>query len=30
VLVTGRPDRAPRELVFVADLAVELRAWPAD
>jgi hypothetical protein len=29
-LVTGHPDRAPRELVFVADLAVELRAWPTD
>jgi hypothetical protein len=29
-LVTGHPDRAPRELVFVADLTVELRAWPAD
>jgi hypothetical protein len=27
-LVTGHPDRAPRELVFLADLAVELRAWP--
>jgi hypothetical protein len=29
-LVTGHPDRAPRALVFIADLAVELRAWPAD
>jgi hypothetical protein len=29
-LVTGHPDRAPRELVFLADLAVELRAWPRD
>jgi hypothetical protein len=29
-LVTGHPDRAPRKLVFVADLTVELRAWPAD
>jgi hypothetical protein len=29
-LVTGHPDRAPRELVFVADLTVELRAWPTD
>jgi hypothetical protein len=28
-LVTGHPDRTPRELVFLADLAVELRAWPA-
>jgi hypothetical protein len=27
-LVTGHPDRAPHELVFVADLTVELRAWP--
>jgi hypothetical protein len=26
-LVTGHPDRTSRELVFVADLAVELRAW---
>jgi hypothetical protein len=29
-LVTGHPDRAPRELVFLADLTCELRAWPAD
>jgi hypothetical protein len=29
-LLTGHPDRAPRELVFLADLTVELRAWPAD
>jgi hypothetical protein len=29
-LLTGHPDRTPRELVFLADLAVELRAWPAD
>jgi hypothetical protein len=29
-LVTGHPDRTARELVFLADLAVELRAWPAD
>jgi hypothetical protein len=29
-LVTGYPDRAPHELVFVADLTVELRAWPTD
>ena len=29
-LVTGHPDRAPWELVFVADLTVELRAWPTD
>jgi hypothetical protein len=26
-LVTGHPDRAAHELVFVADLTVELRAW---
>ncbi len=29
-LVTGHPDRAQHELVFVADLTVELRAWPTD
>jgi hypothetical protein len=29
-LLTGHPDRTPRELVFVVDLTVELRAWPAD
>jgi hypothetical protein len=29
-LVTGHPDRASYELVFLADLAVELRAWPTD
>jgi hypothetical protein len=27
-LVTGHPDRAPHELVFLPDLTVELRAWP--
>jgi hypothetical protein len=27
-LVTGHPDRQPGELVFQADLTVELRAWP--
>jgi hypothetical protein len=27
-LLTGHPDRTPHELVFLADLAVELRAWP--
>jgi hypothetical protein len=27
-LLTGHPDRTARELVFVADLACELRAWP--
>src|ERR687898_507549 len=29
-LLTGHPDRTPHELVFLADLAVELRAWPTD
>jgi hypothetical protein len=29
-LLTGHPDRTPGELVFVVDLTVELRAWPAD
>ena len=29
-LVTGHPDRTPQQLVFLADLTVELRAWPAD
>src|SRR4030095_12555121 len=29
-LLTGHPDRTPSELVFLADLTVELRAWPAD
>jgi hypothetical protein len=29
-LVTGHPDRIPNELVFIADLTVELRAWPTD
>jgi hypothetical protein len=27
-LLTGHPDRAPHELVFLADLTVELGAWP--
>jgi hypothetical protein len=27
-LVTGHPDRTPGRLVFLADLTVELRAWP--
>ena len=27
-LTTGHPDRQSRELVFPAELAVELRAWP--
>jgi hypothetical protein len=26
-LLGGHPDRTARDLVFVADLAVELRAW---
>jgi len=29
-LLTGHPDRAPGELVFLPDLTVELRAWPVD
>jgi hypothetical protein len=29
-LLTGHPEREPHELVFVADLTVELRAWPAE
>jgi len=29
-LLTGHPDRAAHELVFLPDLAVELRAWPYD
>jgi hypothetical protein len=29
-LVTGHPDRAAYELVFLPDLTVELRAWPTD
>jgi hypothetical protein len=29
-LVTGHPDRAAHDLVFLADLTVELRAWPTD
>jgi hypothetical protein len=28
-LVTGHPDRAAHELVFLPDLTLELRAWPA-
>ena len=27
-LVTGHPDRAPRDLVFLVDFTAELRAWP--
>ena len=29
-LLTGHPEREPGELMFVADLTVELRAWPTD
>jgi hypothetical protein len=29
-LLTGHPEREPGELVFVADLTEELRAWPHD
>jgi hypothetical protein len=29
-LLTGHPEREPDELVFVADLTGELRAWPTD
>jgi hypothetical protein len=29
-LVTGHPDRAAHQLVFLADLTLELRAWPTD
>jgi hypothetical protein len=29
-LLTGHSEREPSELVFLADLAVELRAWPAE
>jgi hypothetical protein len=29
-LLTGHPDRTPGQLVFLADLALELRAWPTD
>jgi hypothetical protein len=29
-LLTGHPERVAGELVFVADLTVELRAWPQD
>ncbi|HZA84556.1 MAG TPA: hypothetical protein VFC13_24280 [Actinomycetes bacterium] len=29
-LLTGHPEREPGALVFVADLEVELRAWPHD
>ena len=29
-LLTGHPEREPGALVFLADLTVELRAWPQD
>jgi hypothetical protein len=29
-LLTGHPDRQPQELVFLVELAVELRAWPVE
>jgi hypothetical protein len=29
-LLTGHPDRQPHELVFMADLTGELRAWRTD
>jgi hypothetical protein len=29
-LLTGHPEREPGELVFMADLTIELRAWPQD
>jgi hypothetical protein len=29
-LLTGHPDRHPHELVFLADLTGELRAWPPE
>jgi hypothetical protein len=29
-LLTGHPEREPRDLVFLADLTRELRAWPND
>jgi hypothetical protein len=29
-LLTGHPEREPGDLVFVADLTGELRAWPQD
>jgi hypothetical protein len=29
-LLTGHPEREPGELVFMADLTCELRAWPTD
>jgi hypothetical protein len=29
-LLTGHPDRMPAQLVFLADLTVEVGAWPTD
>ena len=29
-LLTGHPDRTPHELVFLADLTMQLRTWPTD
>lgn len=29
-MLTGHPDRTPGQLVFLADLTLELRAWPTD
>jgi hypothetical protein len=29
-LATGHPDRQVGELVFLADLTAELRAWPQE
>jgi hypothetical protein len=29
-LLTGHPDRTPHDLVFLADLTAELRAWPSE
>jgi hypothetical protein len=29
-LTTGHPERQPAELIFLADLTCELRAWPQD
>jgi hypothetical protein len=29
-LLAGHPTERPRELVFLADLTVELRVWPLD
>jgi hypothetical protein len=29
-LLTGHPDRTSGQLVFLADLTLELRAWPVD